>query len=561
MREQWNSKLGFILAAIGSAVGLGNLWRFPYIAATNGGGAFIFPYLFAILTAGIPILILEYTLGKTYRTGAPGVFARINRKFEWLGWLQSLTAFLILVYYFAIVVWVLSYIGFAFGNQWGENTEDFFYGFLGITDSMTQLGGIRTNLLIPFIIVWIVAGFIMYKGINKGIDLACKICLPILLVCVVIIFFRGITLPGAMDGIAYMFTPDWSAIAHADVWVAAYGQVFFSLSIAFGIMLAYSSYLPKEEDVVNTAFLTACCNHGFEIFAGIGIFSIIGYLAYSQGVGVEDVAAAGVGLAFVVFPTAISSLPALNSLIGVLFFLSLFTAGITSLISIAQAVITPIQDKWQLSHAKAVTIVLVPAFCLSFLFITGAGLYLLDLADFIANNIGIVAGGVAEVIIIGWLFKPEEIRKIANSTSNFSVGRWWIWCLKLVTVIVLGYTFIKNMVSYFKDGYEGYPMWVGYLILALMILGVIILTTRKGSPGFYEVPDGAPLWEPVGFYNKLGAGCIIVLAILLTILEIFMAAGADTGMSTGGNMMMAVACIGLWGGVALALIIMQKHNE
>ena len=561
MRDQWSSKLGFILAAIGSAVGLGNLWRFPYIAATNGGGAFIFPYLFAILTAGIPILILEYTLGKTYRSGAPGVFARINRKFEWLGWLQSITAFLILVYYFAIVVWVLSYIGFSFGSQWGDDTSAFFYGYLGITDSMTQLGGIRTNLLIPFLIVWVIAGFIMYRGINKGIDIACKICLPILLVCVVIIFFRGITLPGAMDGIAYMFTPDWSAIGHADVWVAAYGQVFFSLSIAFAIMLAYSSYLPKDEDVVNTAFLTACCNHGFEIFAGIGIFSIVGYLAYSQGVGVEDVAAAGIGLAFVVFPTAISTLPTLNTLFGILFFLSLFTAGITSLISIAQAVITPIQDKWELSHKKAVTIVMAPAFVLSFLFITGAGLYILDLADFIANNIGIVAGGVVEVLLIGWFFRPEEIRKIANDSSNFSIGKWWTWCLKFITVIILGYTFITNIITYFRDGYEGYPMWVGYMILAFMVLATIILTCLKGRPGFYETPEDAPKWQPVGFYNKLAIGCVIVLAILVTIAQIVAAAGAKTGMSTGGNAMMMVACIGLWGGIAVALIIMQHQNK
>ena len=240
MRNQWNSKLGFILAAIGSAVGLGNLWRFPYIAATNGGGAFIFPYLFAILTAGIPILILEYTLGKTYRSGAPGAFARINKKFEFLGWFQVMIAFLISIYYMAIVVWVLCYIGKAIGCTWGEDTAGSFYGMLQITDSITQVGGLNMKLLIPFLVVWCVVGFIMYRGINKGIDLACKICLPILLICTVIIFFRGITLPGAVDGIAYMFTPDWSAIAKPAVWVAAYGQVFFSLSIAFA----------KDEDII-----------------------------------------------------------------------------------------------------------------------------------------------------------------------------------------------------------------------------------------------------------------------------------------------------------------------
>ncbi|MBR2735862.1 MAG: sodium-dependent transporter [Firmicutes bacterium] len=495
MREQWNSKTGFILAAIGSAVGLGNLWRFPYIAATNGGGAFIFPYLFAIVTAGIPILILEYTMGKTYRSGAPGVFARISRKFEWLGWLQAMTAFLIAIYYFAIVVWVLSYIGFSFGSQWGTETGDFFYGYLGITDSITQLGGLKTNLILPFAIVWIIIAFIMYRGINKGINLACKICMPILAICVVIIVIRGLTLPGAVDGIAYMFTPDWSAITKPDVWVAAYGQVFFSLSIAFAIMLSYSSFLPKEEDVVNTAFFTACTNHGFEIFAGIGIFSIIGYMAGVQGVEVSEVAAAGVGLAFVVFPTAINSLPALNTLFGFLFFLSLFTAAITSLISIIQAIIPGVEDKWEMSHKKATTIVLVPIFLLSFLFITGAGLYLLDLADYIANNIGIVFCGVAEVFIIGWLFKPEKLRLEANRYSNFSVGRWWNFSLKFITLIVLGFTMVTNLISYFKEGYEGYPLWIGCICIAALIVSTVVLTALKGRDSFYQKPADAPGWD------------------------------------------------------------------
>ena len=161
LRAQWNSKLGFILAAIGSAVGLGNLWRFPYIAATNGGGAFIFPYLFAILTAGIPILILEYTLGKTYRSGAPGTLAGINTKFEFLGWFQVLISFLITVYYFAIVVWVLCYIGKAFGCTWGEDTAGAFYGMLQITDSITQVGGINMNQMVMAVTA-IIASIVLF---------------------------------------------------------------------------------------------------------------------------------------------------------------------------------------------------------------------------------------------------------------------------------------------------------------------------------------------------------------------------------------------------------------
>lgn len=562
MRNQWNSKLGFILAAIGSAVGLGNLWRFPYIAATNGGGAFIFPYLFAILTAGIPILILEYTLGKTYRSGAPGAFARINKKFEFLGWLQVMIAFLISIYYMAIVVWVLCYIGKAVGCTWGEDTAGSFYGMLQITDSITQVGGLNTKLLIPFLVVWGVVGFIMYRGINKGIDLACKICLPILLICTVIIFFRGITLPGAVDGIAYMFTPDWSAIAKPAVWVAAYGQVFFSLSIAFAIMISYSSYLPKQEDVVNTAFLTACTNHGFEIFAGIGIFSIMGYMAFSSGQSMEDVAAAGVGLAFVVFPTAISALPGLNSLFGILFFVSLFTAGVTSMISILQTAITGLEDKWELPHKKATTLVLVPAFILSFLFITKAGLYFLDLADYIANNIGIVASGVIEVVLIGWFFKPEKLRQAANEFSNFSIGRWWLWCLKIVTVIVLGYTTITNLVTYFHDGYDVYPLSIGIVFVIFLVVGTIVLTAMKGRKSFYVTPDDAPKWEPVSFSSKVVIAVMIFIAILALILDIIAVTGGfGKSISTPAVAMMCVACVGLWGGIAVSLTITLKRNR
>ena len=562
MRNQWNSKLGFILAAIGSAVGLGNLWRFPYIAATNGGGAFIFPYLFAIMTAGIPILILEYTLGKTYRAGAPGAFARINKKFEFLGWFQVMIAFLISIYYMAIVVWVLCYIGKAVGCTWGEDTSGSFYGMLQITDSITQVGGLNFKLLIPFLIVWCVVGFIMYRGINKGIDLACKICLPILLICTVIIFFRGISLPGAVDGIAYMFTPDWSAIAKPAVWVAAYGQVFFSLSIAFAIMISYSSYLPKQEDVVNTAFLTACTNHGFEIFAGIGIFSIMGYMAYTSGQTMDDVAAAGVGLAFVVFPTAISALPGLNSLFGVLFFVSLFTAGVTSMISILQTAITGIEDKWEMPHKKATTLVLVPAFVLSFLFITKAGLYFLDLADYIANNIGIVASGVIEVILIGWFFKPEKLRQAANEFSNFSVGRWWIWCLKIVTVIVLGYTTITNLVTYFHDGYDVYPLSIGLVFAIFLVVGTIVLTLLKGKKSYYETPKDAPQWEPVSFYSKVAIAVMIFIGILALILDILAVTGGfGKHISSPAVAMMCVACVGLWGGIAVSLTITMRRNK
>ena len=150
MREQWNNKLGFLLAAIGSAVGLGNIWRFPYVAGTNGGGAFLIPYFFAIVTAGIPILILEYTMGKTYHGGAPVTLARMNKKFEILGWFQTMVAFVISTYYVAIIVWTLKYLQFSLTLEWGDDPTGFFLNFLGATDSASNLGGIQMNLLFPF---------------------------------------------------------------------------------------------------------------------------------------------------------------------------------------------------------------------------------------------------------------------------------------------------------------------------------------------------------------------------------------------------------------------------
>ncbi len=494
MRDQWNSKVGFIMAAIGSAVGLGNIWRFPYIAATNGGGAFLLPYFFVILTAGIPILILEYTMGKTYRGGAPSTWARINKRFEWLGWWQVMCSFIIITYYSAIVVWVVSYLGFAFTSAWGADPTSFFVGdYLGVTDSALHLGGIQTNLLIPFLCVWLVAAVIIYRGINRGINLACKICLPILVFMIFILVIRGLTLPGAVDGLAYMFTPDWSALLKPSVWVAAYGQVFYSLSICFAIMISYASYLPKKTDVVNTAFITATANHGFELFAGIGVFSIMGFMAFQQNVAVSDVATAGVGLAFMTFPTAINTLPGFNAFFGICFFGALLTAGVTSLISILQAVTSGFQDKFNVSHNKACTIVIVPAFVISFLFITGAGLNILDIVDYFINNIGVASAGFLEIFLIGWFFKLEKLRKEANEFSNFSIGKWWLYAIKIVTVIGLGAMLILNLKDTILNGYGGYGIAditvFGWGLIFLCVVATIVLTLLRGREGYDKIPD------------------------------------------------------------------------
>lgn len=492
-RDQWGTRVGFILAAIGSAVGLGNIWRFPYIAASNGGGAFLFPYFFAIITAGIPILILEFTIGHKFRGGAPISLGRMNRKWEWLGWFQSAVAFFITTYYVAIVAWAISYIGFAFTQAWGADTKAFFFGnYLGLTDGPFNFGGFRMNILIPFLAVWAVSYYIISKGIKAGIEKANKILIPTLLALIAIIVVRGVTLPGAVDGLNYLFTPQWDMIMQPKVWVAAYGQIFFSLSIAFAIMIAYSSYLPKKTDIVNSAFITAFSNHGFELFAAIGVFSVLGYMAQTAGVPVEEVAAAGVGLAFVVFPQAISALPALQGVIGPIFFLALVFAGMTSFISIIEAYVTGVVDKFGWTRQKAINICMGSAFVVSLIFVTGAGLYALDIVDYFINNFGIVISGIIEVILIGWFFNLEELRQHANLHSDFSVGTWWNVMIKYVTPVVLGFMVIQNFIQNIQTPYEGYPVsalvLMGWGAFVICIVAGYLLYKSKGDESVFLQP-------------------------------------------------------------------------
>jgi NSS family neurotransmitter:Na+ symporter len=477
--------MGFILAAIGSAVGLGNIWRFPYVAASNGGGAFIFPYFFAILTAGIPILILEFTIGHKFRGGAPVALGRMNKKWEFLGWFQSAVAFFITVYYVAIVSWAISYIGFAATKAWGTDTAAFFFDYIGLSDGPWSLGGVQIGILIPFLVIWAIAYFILSKGIKRGIEKANRILIPTLVALMAVIVVRGITLPGAIDGFNYLFTPQWDKILDPKVWVAAYGQIFFSLSIAFAIMMAYSSYLPKKTDLVNSAFITAFSNHGFELFAAIGVFSVLGYMAQAQGVPVAEVASAGVGLAFIVFPQAISAMPALQGLVGAIFFTTLVFAGFTSFISIIEAFTTGIIDKFGITRQKALNLCMGSAFIVSLVFVTGAGLHILDIVDYFINNFGIVIGGVVEVILIGWFFNTEELRQHANKYSDFTIGKWWIFMIKFVTPVVLGYMVIQNIIENIKAPYGGYAvsavLVMGWGVIATCVILAIVFYNMKGD--------------------------------------------------------------------------------
>lgn len=484
-RSQWGTRAGFIMAAVGSAVGLGNIWRFPYVAYENGGGAFFIPYLFALLTAGIPILIMEFTIGHKYRGSAPLSFFRMSgKKLEWMGWWAIFVSFVISTYYAVIIAWAMRYTIFAINQAWGSDTEAFLFNdFLQLTVTPGQTGGIVWGVLIPLILVWAIALGILLGGVKKGIELANRIFIPTLVVIFLIVVIRAVTLDGAALGLDAFFKPNFDAIMDPQVWVAAYGHIFFSLSIAFAIMITYASYLPKKSDITNNAFITGFANSAFELLAGIGVFAALGFMANQQGVAVADVAAAGVGLAFVVFPQIINEFPGFNGLFGVLFFLSLTLAGLTSLISITETYVAGFSEKFGISRNKAVIFGGGLAALISVLFATQGGLFFLDVADYFINQFGVAAIGLVEVILIVWAFrKVDTLRDHANGISDIHLGGWWKICLGFITPIVLGYMMFgllkTNLLKEFDTetgNYEGYSDTFIMLGGTSVALGAIVL--------------------------------------------------------------------------------------
>lgn len=456
-RSQWGSRLGFLLAAMGSAIGLGNIWRFPAVAYENGGGAFFIPYLFALLTAGIPMLIMEFTMGHKYRSSSPRTFKRISGGMEWIGWWQVAISFVISTYYPVIVAWASMYAYFSFSQAWGNNPESFFVNeFLNGTDPGI-FGSVVPSVLIPMIAIWVIVFIILFRGVKKGIELANRICIPLLLICFLLIVIRAVTLPGALSGLNAFFAPDWSSIMDGSVWVAAYSQIFFSLSIGFAIMITFSSYLPKKSDITNNAFITGFSNSSFELIAGIGVFAALGFMATQTGQEISEVVEGGIGLAFMVFPEIISQMPA-SALFGFLFFASLVLAGLSSMVSISETYIAALQEKFNISRRTSVLIGVGLATICSLLYATQGGLTLLDTVDYFINNYGIALVGLIEVVAMAWFARElNNLQSHADSVSDILLGTWWKFSLRFVTPLILGYMMIQNLRTDMTSEYMGYP--------------------------------------------------------------------------------------------------------
>ncbi|MCG7439891.1 sodium-dependent transporter [Corynebacterium freneyi] len=506
-REVFSTRAAFIFAAIGSAVGLGNIWRFPYVAYESGGGAFLIPYLVALLSAGIPLLFLDYALGHRYRGSAPKVFRRIKSWAEPIGWIQVGVAFFITIYYAVIIAYAALYALKSVGKSWGEDPEGYFFGdFLQLDAEPLSSFDFVLPITATLLLVWLVVIGILALGVDKGIGRTATFFIPLLAVLFVGVVVYALTLDGATDGLNAFFTPNWGALADTSVWIAAYGQIFFSLSIAFGIMLTYASYLKPRSNLSGSALVAGFANSSFEVLAGVGVFAALGFMAAQTGVGVEEVVTGGIGLAFVAFPAVISEMsPVIGPIFGVLFFLSLAIAGLTSLVSLVEVVISAVQDKLNLPRVAAVLSVGgVMALISMLLFPTTSGLVTLDIVDKFTNNVGIVGVAIVSLITLGWVLRRgDEIANHINAVSSFRAGPLWKVCTFILTPIVLAITLFNELRGLFAENYEGYSNAqinvFGWGTIAFIVVMAFVLSALPwGGTQSLSGPPGSDFGVPVG---------------------------------------------------------------
>ena len=410
-RESWGGKMGFWLAAAGSAIGLGNIWRFPYLTGANGGAAFVFIYLLIVLTIGFSVMLAEFAIGRHTNLNAVGAFQKLKGgPWQIAGWMGVLAGFVILSFYSVIGGWTIKYILSSFTGMisTSTNSTDYFLNFIA--------NGPQTVLY--HAIFMAITIFVVYRGVGKGIEDTCKILMPALFAILVILIIRAVTLPGALAGIDFYLNPDFSKITGKTI-LAALGQAFFSLSLGMGCMITYGSYIKSKKDSLpKAAAIITLLDTSAAFLAGFVIFPTVFAFGAEPG--------AGPGLTFITLPKVFALMPG-GQVWSALFFLLLCVAALTSAISLLEVVVAYAIDnlKWP-RHKAAIGIggviflLGVPsALSQGAVSLNILGMSFLDLLDFISNNILLTVGGLLISLFVGWVI-PDTAKKETTSKSFYN---------------------------------------------------------------------------------------------------------------------------------------------
>jgi len=548
-RQTWGTRGGFVLAAVGSAVGLGNMWGFPYKLYTYGGGAFLIPYITAMFCIGIPMLVLEFSLGHFTQRAAPDAFGRTNKRLEFVGWWGIILGFVIVTYYPVILAYCLSFMKYSFvaiikgtelpwagqGVQGVENAENFFNKtYLDKIDG-TGLGAIRLNILLPLIVAWAAMYFCIFKGV-KLVGKIVWLTVPLPWLMLLVLTVRGLTLPGSMKGLVYYLDPVWSQLAKPTTWRFAFGQVFFSLSLAFGVMITYASFLHRKSDINNNAAIIGLADFATSFIAGLAIFATLGGMAYvTQQAGtevtVDTVVSGGPGLAFVAFPYALAQLPG-GPWWSLIFFFTLVTLGIDSAFSITESVLASLVDKTGWRRCVVLPMMSFVGLCFGLVYVTQGGLNWLGTIDgFINGTWGIAFLGLLECAVLGWFYRVDNLRRHANERSDWKLGKWWNYSIRIFIPVVLGTLFMWSLIDDFTQqggfiindvGEWIWPNCVGLIVVGVapviaVILSLIKSPLRSEEHGLFE--DTTSAGPPRGRSGGVAAFCIsLVSAVILIVL-------------------------------------------
>ena len=426
-REQWASRLGFLLAAVGSAVGLGNMWRFPYLAAEHGGAAFVALYLLLTLLVGLPVMLAEFVVGRGARRSPVGALVHFGgRAWRPLGWLFVASGFLILAYYSVIAGWTLRYALTALTGGFPEDASAFF----GAVASGP--GAIAWHVIFMGLTIAIVAG-----GVRSGIERSSVVLMPLLFVLVIGLALYAATLDGGSAGYRFYLATDFREILSVEVLSVAAGQAFFSLSLGMGAMMTYASYLTHHEHLPNEALVVALCDFGVAFVAGLAVFPMIFALGLSG-----EVAESTVGALFITLPKAFAGMGGAGRVVGVLFFVVLAVGALTSAISLLEVVVASAIDRlgWGRPRSAvllglAVTLLGVPA---------ALSLDVLGRMDQIAGNLFLVLGALALALFVGWVMRDPmaEARKGAEGVRWFFL---WRWLLRIPVPLVLAVVLYQSL--------------------------------------------------------------------------------------------------------------------
>uniref|UniRef100_A0A4W4ENF1 Transporter n=1 Tax=Electrophorus electricus TaxID=8005 RepID=A0A4W4ENF1_ELEEL len=431
-REKWASKLQFLLAVAGHIIGLGNVWRFPYLCYKNGGGAFFVPYVLFLFSCGIPLFFLETSLGQFTSQGGITCWRKICPLFEGLGYGSQVVVLYTGIYYIVILAWAFLYLFSCFTselpwasckNTWNTGNTAYTYPekisspvvefwerrILGLSGGIEELGNVRWELALCLLLTWIICYFCVWKGVKStGKVVYFTATFPYLMLTVLLL--RGLTLPGATNGIKFYLYPDITRLADPQVWMDAGSQIFYSYGVCTGVLTALGSYNKYENDCYRDCMYLCLLNSMTSFVAGFAIFSVLGFMADEQGVDISVVAESGPGLAFIAYPRAVSLMP-VPQLWAIFFFIMIIFLGLDSEFVYFEALVTAVSDMFpaffQIGHRRKILLLLlcIASFLLGLSMVTEGGLYIFQLFDYYAcSGMTLLAFAILQSICVGWVY-------------------------------------------------------------------------------------------------------------------------------------------------------------